>query len=184
MTKIKVKIFIILILILCLIFLFLFREPIIKILPRKNSVISPAYGKIYKIQQHQNYICISIILTIFDVHFQYVPYDGYISKIKYDNNGIFNIIFNDYIKTRYNEKMIYEINSKNGKIIVYQIAGYFFRRIVSCLKENTFVSKGDKLGLITFGSRVDICLPAKDLKLIIQENQEVKGGQDLGYYIS
>jgi phosphatidylserine decarboxylase len=147
-----------------------------------NIITSPSYGKIYKIQKKENYICISIILTIFDVHFQYVPCTGYVRKITYDNNGIFNIILNDYNKTRYNEKMIYEIESKNGKIFVYQIAGFFFRRIVPYLKENTYVSKGDKLGLITFGSRVDIFLPSKNFTLNITENQKIKGGQELGYY--
>ena len=78
--------------------------------------------------------------------------------------------------------MIYEIESKNGKIFVYQIAGFFFRRIVSYLKENTYVNKGDNLGLITFGSRVDICLPSKKFNLNITKNQKIKGGQILGYY--
>ena len=163
--------------------LFLFREPILTISSRDNIITSPAYGKIYKIQKKNNYIYISIILTIFDVHFQYVPCDGYVRKITYDNNGIFNIVLNDYRKSRYNEKMIYEIESKHGKIFVYQIAGFFFRRTISYINENTYVSKGDKLGLITFGSRVDICFPSTNFKLNIIENQSVKGGQELGYYL-
>lgn len=177
------KVFILFLIVFLIIFLFLFREPLFIVSNRDNNIItSPSYGKIYKIQKKENYICISIILTIFDVHFQYVPCNGYVRKITYDNNGIFNIILNDYNKTRYNEKIIYEIESKNGKIYVYQIAGFFFRRIVPYLKEKTYVSKGDKLGLITFGSRVDICLPSKNFTLNIAENQKIKGGQELGYY--
>jgi len=174
---------ILVILVIVLLFLYLFREPQLNISYSQNSIISPAYGKVYKIQKINNYICISIILTIFDVHFQYVPCNGYVNNITYDKSGIFNIVYSDYDKTRYNEKMIYEIKSKFGKVFVYQIAGYFFRRVIPYLKKNTYVNKGDKLGLITFGSRVDICLPSKNLNLLIHENQYIKGGDTIGLYI-
>ena len=180
--NIIIKIFTVIFFIVIFSILFLFRKPLLNISDNNNNIIiSPAYGKIYKIQKKEKYICISIILTIFDVHYQYVPCNGYIRKIIYDNNGIFNIILNNN-KTRFNEKIIYEIESKNGKIFVYQIAGFFFRRIVTYVKENTYVSKGDNLGLIKFGSRVDICIPSKKFNLNIKENQKIKGGQILGYY--
>ena len=178
-----------------LIFLFLFREPILKkeylILPQKNNlnfvlnlntVISPAYGKIYKIQKIKNQICISIILTILDVHYQYVPCNGIINKITYDRNGIFNIIFSDYNKSKFNEKIIYEIKTNNGIVYVYQIAGFFFRRIIPYVKNKQKVLQGDKLGLITFGSRVDICLPKKYCNILVKEGQYVNGGNVIGYY--
>jgi len=160
----------------------LFREPPINISRYDNNIISPAYGKIYKIHTIDNHVCISIILTVFDVHFQYVPCDGFVNKITYDKNGIFNIVYSDYDKTRLNEKMIYEIKTRNGTVFVYQISGFFFRRILSFLKEKQKVEKGNKLGLITFGSRVDICLPLKNLTLTVSEGDYVHGGETIGFY--
>ena len=180
--------FLLLIISIATIFLYLFREPKLKIssetrIMNTNTIVSPAYGKIYKIQNINGYLCISIILTIFDVHYQYAPCNGYINKMTYDRNGIFNIVYSDYDKTKLNEKMIYEIKTNNGTIYVYQIAGFFFRRIIPYVKEKQKVVQGDKLGLITFGSRVDICVPIRSFHLVVKEGQCVKGGNALGYYM-
>jgi phosphatidylserine decarboxylase len=176
--------FLLLIISLSIVFLYLFREPELKKASLgTNTIISPAYGKIYKIQKINCHICISIILTIFDVHYQYVPCDGVIKNTTYDRNGTFNIVYSDYDKTKLNEKMIYEIKTGNGTVYVYQIAGFFFRRIIPYVKEKQKVAQGDKLGLITFGSRVDICVPIRSFHLVVKEGQCVKGGNALGYYM-
>lgn len=179
----------IIIIIISSIFLFLFRNPSLNIssiiMNDKNAIVSPAYGKIYKIQKKSQFICITIILTIFDVHYQYVPCDGQIAEIVYDRSGQFNIVeFGNYHKTHLNEKMMYKIITINGTILVYQIAGYYFRRIKKYINEKQYVKKGQLLGLITFGSRVDIHIPINNFRLCIKEKTYIRAGELIGRYNS
>lgn len=139
--------------------IFFNREPIFKV--EKYGLTSPAYGKVYKVERNEYHTIISIVLDIFDIHAQYYPTDGVVSSHTYDRTGQFNLIF-DLNKSAKNEKLItkmYDIYS--DEITIMQIAGMTTRRIIHIDKKNTQVSKGDKLGRILLGSRVDIILPTK-----------------------
>ena len=160
---------------------FTLRKPKLEFFYSNKHIISPAYGTINKILKSDTHICISIFLTIKDVHYQYIPYDGIITNIKHDYNGQFNIVYKDHEKSKDNEKVIYELTTDMGTIIIYQIAGKVFRRIYPFVKEEQEVFQGDTLGLISFGSRVDICIPIMDKKIniLVKEGQYVNGGDDL-----
>ena len=133
---------------------------------------SPAQGKIIKIGIQNNRWIISIFLNLFNNHNQYYPIDGVVLKQIHDTNGTHNIAY-DLNKSRDNEKFITILQLLNFETIkITQIAGLVFRRIQTPNKVGTYVKKGEYLGKILFGSRVDIDLPI-NFKLNCKENDIV-----------
>jgi phosphatidylserine decarboxylase len=111
---------------------------------------------------------------------------GIITSQIYDNTGKFNLAY-DLNKSKYNEKVITTLHNSfiNDDIEIYQIAGFFVRRIENEKYDNKFIIIGSKLGMIRFGSRVDLVLPSKGLRLDVKENDYVNGPYTkIGEYIS
>ncbi len=155
-----------------------FRIPKITLNKDNNVITSPAFGRVQKIIINEKNILISIFLSLLSPHIQYIPYDGYISK-QYYKKGKFELAFM-FKKSNNNEKMIHEITTKIGKIKVIQIAGILVRSIISFIKLNDKVKKGEEMGLIKFGSRVDIIVPKLDnMKILVKKNSYIKGGDPL-----
>ena len=158
-----------------------FRDPERKILEGKGIVVSPADGRVVKIQTVKDdtiyggdAVCISIFLSIFNVHVNRAPYEGVIKKVVY-NHGKFLAAFDDKASLL-NEQNSILIESQNGeKVLVKQIAGLIARRIVCWVKEGDKVERGLKYGLIRFGSRVDIFLPP-DAEISVKVGDKIKGG--------
>jgi len=163
-----------------------FRDPE-RIIPEKNNlIISPADGKIIKIddikdqESGEKLKLISIFLSVFNVHANRMPIDGEFNSVKYVK-GDFLAAF-DHKASDKNERMEISIDTKFGSIIVKQIAGLVARRIFCYAKKGEKMSAGDRLGYIRFGSRTDIILPA-NINLNIKMNQKVYGGETiLGEY--
>ena len=153
-----------------------FKRPNFEIEKNNNLILAPSFGRIQKIMKNNNNIYISIFLSLFDPHIQYIPYDGFLINQIY-KNGTFRAAFL-FEKSTFNERMIHNIVTKIGTISVVQIAGMIARTIVPFLKQQTRVVKGDELGMIKFGSRVDIIIPIqKNMKILIKQGQYVYGGQ-------
>jgi phosphatidylserine decarboxylase len=153
-----------------------FKRPNFEIEKNNNLILAPSFGRIQKIMKINNNIYISIFLSLFDPHIQYIPYDGFLINQIY-KNGTFRAAFL-FEKSTFNERMIHNIVTKIGTISVVQIAGMIARTIVPFLKQQTRVVKGDELGMIKFGSRVDIIIPIqKNMKILIKQGQYVYGGQ-------
>lgn len=146
-------------------FLFFFRDVGREI---EGGIISPADGKIMYARNNK----ISIFMSIFDMHVNLMPYDGRIIKIRHFR-GKHLPAYKDVSK---NERVEIEIESDIGKIKLIQIAGIFARRIVTYINEGEYVKKGEKIGIIRFGSRVELILPKK-CKIIIKEKEKVKAGE-------
>jgi phosphatidylserine decarboxylase len=182
-----IVLFLIIFLTLFLFWFYFQREPKInKIKIEDHIILSPAYGKIFKIEEKDDQIHIIIILNIFDIHTQYYPINGKVMDQIYDPNGKFSLVY-ELFKSSLNEKVITTIQPKSnmgGNIIVQQIAGMFVRRIDTTLnKIGQEINAGEKLGRIKFGSRVDLILPKPNLILKVKENQIVKGPETIiGYY--
>lgn len=154
---------------------FFYRKPSHIILNNNFDIVySPAYGRVMDIKERNNDIYVAIFLSPLDVHYQYIPINGKIIDYKYDNNGKFNLA-NDLNKSKYNEKTITKIENKRGIFHIYQIAGYLVRRISYFKKINDNVKTGQVMGLIHFGSRVDIIIPKKNFILKIKKGQYLKG---------
>ena len=151
-----------------------------------NKVFSPAFGTIMNIKKEDNgdYF-IAIFLSPLDIHYQFSPVSGSITDIKYDPTGKFELAY-DLNKSRDNEKSIFTIENSYGKFKVYQIAGKLVRRISRFRKIGDDVKTGQVLGLIHFGSRVDIIIPNRDNRFtpLVRVDEKVNANTPLGYFKS
>jgi len=146
-----------------------------------SVIISPADGKIIDIvYDEKNGIegyaqRVSIFLSPFDVHVNWAPISGKIKEVKY-KKGAFKVAYLPK-SSELNERNDLLIEDEDGRTIrVRQIAGTIARRIVCWKREGELVEAGQKFGMIKFGSRVDILLPAA-AKLNVGIGQKVYGGQ-------
>ncbi len=145
-----------------------------------SIIISPADGKVVDIAFDPNNAFegythkISIFLSPFDVHVNWIPVDGVIREINY-RPGKFVVAFAQK-SSDINERNDIVIETSRGKtIIVRQIAGFIARRICWWVHEGDSVMHGQKYGMIRFGSRVDILLPAA-IKIVVKPGDRVFGG--------
>ena len=175
-----------LILLLISLFIFYFFRDPIRTVPKENVVISPADGVVTFVGEHDppieyknknKLLKISIFLSIFNVHVNRLPTSGTIKNINYISGKFISATLDKSSKE--NERNIIVIeNNKKETIIVTQIAGLIARRIVCNLKINQEVLKGERLGIIKFGSRVDLYLPTNYTSLV-SVGQNVIGGETI-----
>jgi phosphatidylserine decarboxylase len=159
-----------------------FRNPERKIPEGVKRVVAPADGKIIKISDEEivepvrgRFKKISIFMNIFDVHVNRIPFSGKIAAIRY-RKGRF-ISANLDKASEDNERNIVMIDTDDGrKIIFIQIAGLIARRIVCWIQEGMAVRKGDRYGVICFGSRLELFLPV-DSDILVKVGDRVKAGE-------
>ena len=153
----------------------------------EKVVISPADGKVIKVENIEmagsmagKYQKISIFMNVFNVHVNRIPYNGKIEAIDY-HEGKFVSANLDKASSD-NERNAIKILTENGSVIwAVQIAGLIARRIVCWVKKGDTVKKGERFGLIRFGSRVDVYLPESS-RIAVKIGQKVKAGESpLGY---
>lgn len=154
-----------------------------------NEIICPCEGTILLIEDRHDYYYIPIFLSVFNKHTQIYPVNGTVINRKYDHTGKFKIVM--YLdKSADNEKKIHHIVMKSGAAIsMTQLAGLLPRMITSSDKVPMVVNAGDHLGMIKFGSRVDLLLPksAPDgtkltLHPSIVKNYAISIGSPIGSY--
>ena len=173
--KYKSKIIYAFVYVLILLIVFFYRRNTNPINMQTDVIVSPCEGKVLKIINEGEYLLISIFLNVHNVHIQYLPYDGVIKKLMY-KKGEFNPAYL-FEKSRYNEQLQTTILTKYGEIKINQIAGLIARRIVNFNNINDNVIKGQPLGLIKFGSRVDTYIPKQFIEnIIIKEGDIVNIG--------
>lgn len=118
---------------------------------------------------------IGVFLNVFDVHVNRVPLGGRVRKLAYSKGRFLNASLDK--SSEENERMAIRIASTEGPdVAVVQIAGLIARRIVCTLNEGQDVATGERLGLIRFGSRTDVYLPAEWAPLVVT-GQRVIGGE-------
>lgn len=161
---------------------YFFRNPKRKIPEGKNLVVSPADGKIVRIgpvtneNEDSERLLVSIFLNIFDVHVNRSPIQGIVYQLEY-KRGKFKVAY-DEDASRVNEQNIITINGDGIEVIVKQIAGLIARRVVCWKALGGKVERGELIGLIRFGSRVDVILP-KQTKIVVRMGDAVKGGSSI-----
>ncbi len=176
--------------VLFIIFLFLslftlwfFRDPERYFDSKDNQLLSAADGKICFIgeenppsetQFKEKMKKVSIFMNVFNVHVNRSPVNGNIKKIIYKNGKFFNASLDK--ASEHNERNSFIINYGEDKIVVVQIAGLIARRILSFISEGNKIDKGDRIGLIRFGSRVDIYLP-QSYEIKVNHNDIVVAGE-------
>ena len=161
--------------------MYFFRDPQ-RIPPNNNGFLSPADGKVVQIinvedEEIGSAKQISIFLSIFNVHRQRVPLSGKVISKQY-NSGKFLAAFNHKASLD-NEQMVVKFETENGKQYkIKQIAGLIARRIFNYMEPEIMVQRGERLGFIRFGSRVDIIVPA-DFQINVNLGDAVLGNQTI-----
>jgi len=165
--------------------LWFFRDPERYFDSKDNQLLSAADGKICFIgeenppsetQFKEKMKKISIFMNVFNVHVNRSPVDGNIEKIIYKNGKFFNASLDK--ASEHNERNSFIIETNTDKIVVVQIAGLIARRILSFISEGDKIDKGDRIGLIRFGSRVDIYFPST-YEIKVNQNDIVVAGETI-----
>ena len=152
---------------------FFFRNPKREIPQDPRLIVSPADGRVLKIDRVGNVTKLSIFLSIFDVHVNRSPMNGRIEAIDY-KRGKFKPAFNHDASVE-NERNTIMVSHGNVKLVFTQIAGIIARRIVCWKKVGDTVAKGELIGLIRFGSRVEVLFPA-GTNVTVSVGSRVRGG--------
>jgi phosphatidylserine decarboxylase len=152
---------------------FFFRNPNRQIPEDPRVIVSPADGRVVKVERIGNVTKLSIFLSIFNVHVNRSPMAGRIEAIDY-KRGKFKFAF-DHTASVENERNIIMVAQGDLKLVFTQIAGLVARRIVCWKKVGDTVEKGELIGLIRFGSRVDVLFPA-GTEVTVERGARVRGG--------
>jgi phosphatidylserine decarboxylase len=171
---------------LALFFLWFFRDPQRTIPTEPGQIVSPGDGVVTDAEWIETTIGtrlrVSIFLNVFDVHVNRSPIAGTVTSVDYRKGGFMNAMTPESALT--NEQTMVVVQSderQNGatyEVAFKQIAGLLARRIVCNLKAGDRVARGQRMGLIKFGSRVDLLIPA-DAKLLVKIGTRVKGGSSV-----
>lgn len=168
--------------------LYFFRDPERFIADKEHIIVCPADGKVIAIEKvyddeflQEGAYKISIFMNIFNVHVNRIPFSGRISRILYSPGTFYSA--DSERGALHNEKCTTIVENDSGvKIAFVQVAGLIARRIVNWLEIGDVVTKGERFGLIRFGSRVDIYVPT-DIALAVEKGMKVRAGETIiGYF--
>ncbi len=167
-------------LVLALLALNFFRDPERPIPTLAQAIISPADGRVVQIVQESHEarpVCrVSIFMSPLDVHVNRAPIAGLIKDVSY-RKGAFRVAREDAASIE-NEQNVFTIEGEQGRIVVKQIAGILARRIVFWKRPGDSLARGERVGLIKFGSRVDV-LMEPDVTLRIKVGDRVRAGSTI-----
>jgi phosphatidylserine decarboxylase len=159
---------------------YFFRDPQRTIPADPDAIVSPADGKVVEVidelldgkMGHR----ISIFLSIFNVHVQRAPVAGRVADVVYQP-GKFYAAFRSDASVENEQNIIY-LHASRGTVVFKQIAGAIARRVICWKREGENIAIGERVGLIRFGSRVDVWLPM-DTELQVKRGVTVKGGESI-----
>jgi phosphatidylserine decarboxylase len=152
-----------------------FRDPAATVPADEKLIVAPATGKIVEIKPVGQTTMVAIFLSVFDVHVQRSPIAGTIKGVKYEAGKFFDVR-NPNASTM-NEYRLIDLETADGyRVSVKQIAGLIARRIVGWAGEGATLAKGERLGMIRFGSRVETFLPA-GTEIVAEVGDYARGGE-------
>ncbi len=144
--------------------LYFFRDPDRVVPSAAGLAVSPADGKIIRIARRpdpftgEDVNCVSIFMDVFSVHINRSPVSGKIIGMKYDAGSFVNASWDKASKE--NERCSYQLVDEHKHVWTFvQVAGLVARRIVPFAEEGDTLARGERFGLIRFGSRVDVYVP-------------------------
>ena len=165
---------------------YFFRDPDRVSIEDDNFFVSPADGVISNISEvsgphelkmeNEKYTKVSIFMNVFNCHVNRVPTSGIVEEIYYKPGKFLNATLDK--SSEENERNYYKVKTKmNDDILIVQIAGLIARRIVCEVKVNQNLKQGERIGMIRFGSRVDLYF--KNKKVLAKLGQNVVAGESL-----
>jgi len=169
---------------LCLFVLYFFRDPQRRTPRGANLLVSPADGRVVSIKKtvdkrlsKQACTRIDIFMDLWDVHVNRSPAEGILERVEHrpgmhqsaDQEGVYEK----------NEANILLLRNPATRLLLYQIAGIAARRAVVWVKEGDAVAVGQRIGMVKFGSRFVVEVPAHKLRLAVKEGDRVKAGESV-----
>ena len=165
-------------------FLWFFRDPERAIPQDAGAVVSPGDGKVTDVSTvslgNEKLTRVSIFLSVFDVHVNRSPVAGVVSDVRYQRGKFLNAM--NTVSAEKNEQNIVTVEGEGQKVIFKQIAGLLARRIVFTPKVGDRLQRGQRVGLIKFGSRVDLLFDAS-ANMNVKIGDRVKGGASVVAYL-
>lgn len=170
--------------VLALFFLWFFRDPERAIPDAAGAVVSPADGKVTDISWvtvgGEKQARISIFLSVFDVHVNRSPIAGVVREVRYQRGKFLNAM--NEASAEENEQNIVRVEGDGHVVVFKQIAGLLARRIVFHPKVGDRLRRGQRVGLIKFGSRTDVIL-GPEVSLQVKVGDRVRGGTSVLAYL-
>jgi phosphatidylserine decarboxylase len=164
--------------------IYFFRDPERGIPPGEKAILSPADGKVIQVQPcveerflHGPAIKISVFMSLFNVHVNRNPLSGRIVDSSYSPGKFLRADLDGASAANEQNALLVE-TAEGARLMVVQIAGLIARRIVCWVKKGDSVVRGQRFGLIRFGSRLDIYLP-RDTQLQVRVGQKALAGQTI-----
>ncbi|MGB2623057.1 MAG: phosphatidylserine decarboxylase family protein [Candidatus Acidiferrum sp.] len=154
-----------------------FRDPE-RVIPKEaGAIVSPADGRVVVVKDEENAgrpgKRISIFLAIWNVHVNRAPASGVITNLEY-KPGKFLAAMKPQASFE-NEQNVFTLSTDAGEMVFKQIAGLIARRVVSWKKSGERVARGERIGLVRFGSRADVWVPS-EAEILVKMGDNVKGG--------
>lgn len=160
--------------------LYFFRDPERVIPSDPSAIVSPADGRVLEVVDEQfggrAGKRVTIFLAIWNVHVNRTPLAGKISRIDY-RPGKFQMAMKKSASAE-NEQNIVYLETERGQIVFKQIAGMIARRVVLWKKAGDSVARGERIGIVRFGSRMDVWLPP-DTEILVKPGDHVAGGSSI-----
>jgi len=161
-------------------FLIFFRDPNREVPVGPGLIVSPGDGKVEEAEWIETTagarFRVSIFLSVFDVHVNRVPISGKVTLMEYREGQFLNAMSPE--SAILNEQTLIVIEDGEHSVSFKQIAGLLARRIICDLKTGDVVQRGQRMGMIKFGSRVDVLMPA-DIELRVKPGDRVQGGKSI-----
>lgn len=165
-------------------FLWFFRDPNRQVPSDAGALVSPADGKVTDVSQIRHdgspLLRVSIFLSVFDVHVNRSPISGVITQVRYQKGKFLNAM--GAASAEQNEQNIVTVEGEGQTVVFKQIAGLLARRIVFNKKLGDGVNRGERVGMIKFGSRVDV-LMEHSASVQVKVGDRVKGGSSILAYL-
>jgi phosphatidylserine decarboxylase len=165
---------------------YFFRDPERSIPEGNDIVVSPADGKVVSIKEvleprflKSEATKVAIFLSPLNVHINRSPISGMVTYTEYKRGSYYPA----YLETasQENETNFIGIENESERVLVTQIAGILARRIVCRVEQGDSIEKGERIGLIKFGSRTELFLP-KGMRIAVKEGDKVKAGESIVAY--
>jgi phosphatidylserine decarboxylase len=159
---------------------YFFRNPHRPIPTEAGAIVSPGDGRVVVVKD-EDYAGrpgkrISVFLAVWNVHVNRSPASGTLTRLDY-RPGKFMAAWDERTSLE-NEQNVFVLQTQAGEMVFKQIAGWVARRVVSWKKAGDTLARGELIGLVRFGSRVDVWLPT-DAEILVKVGQNVKGGSSI-----
>lgn len=166
---------------------YFFRDPERVIPDEEGAVVSPADGKVLDVSVVQEsdfaaekMLKVSIFMSVFNVHVNRIPDNGRVTDVNYYPGKFFSANLDK--ASRDNERNAVSLEIGRGrKLIVVQVAGLIARRIICKIQKGDRLSRGERFGMICFGSRLDVYLPPETVPAVSVGDKVLAGTSVLGY---